>query len=153
MQSGMRVWAMKRVVVEVSVELFVTQESENEGLKCRNPLDCVAQSIDCASPWRRGTYTYMHIRRYQIANSDKAAVHSAHSQVQHRECVQIVMPELHIHLHDSSECTTVSLSACCMPLLVQVVNDEQNACTVNSLVTSDTPTMTVTPTIAMYNCE
>ena len=36
MQSGMRVWAMKWVVVEVSVELFVTQESEKEELKCRN---------------------------------------------------------------------------------------------------------------------
>lgn len=116
-------------------------------------LNCVAQSMDCASPWRRGTYTYMHIRRYQIGNSNKVAVHSAHSQVQHRECVQIAMPELHIHLHDSSECMTVSLSACCVPLLVQVVNDKQNACTVNSLVTSDTPTMTVTPTIAMYNCD
>ena len=95
----------------------------------------------------------MHIRRYQIGNSNNVAVHSAHSQVQHRECVQIAMPELHIHLHDNSDSMTVSLSACCVPLLVQVVNDKQNVCTVNSLVTSDTPTMTVTPTIAMYNCD
>ena len=95
----------------------------------------------------------MHIRRYQFGNSNKAAVHSAHLQVQHQECVQIAMSELHIHLHDSSECMTMSFSAGCVQLLVQVVNDKQNACTVNSLVTSDTPMMTVTPTIAMYNCE
>ena len=36
MQSGMWVRAMMWVVVEASVNLFVTQEGEKEGLHCRN---------------------------------------------------------------------------------------------------------------------